>query len=423
MLVGLVLIWTGPTSSLLAQEMPVKVEIRETKKGFELLRAGEPYYVKGAGGKSHLPELVAAGGNSVRTWGADKARKHLDNAHAHGLTVTVGLWVGHERHGFDYNNEAAVKAQLEKFRKIVMDVKDHPALLIWGIGNEVDLNYSNHKVWDAIEDIAAMIKELDPNHPTMTVTAGIKEANVRMIKEQCPSIDILGINTYGEIGDVPEKIRAFGWEKPYMVPEWGPTGHWESPNTAWGVPVEQSSFEKAEAYERSYSDVIYQDREMCLGSYVFLWGNKQETTATWYGLFLPTGEPTETVDRLCKVWSGKWPQNRAPSVSHMTIDGKKNGEDIYLMPGQEYEATVAASDPEGREMKIRWGFYPESTEKKSGGDHEDALQEIEGLAIAQEGNTLRFTAPSAGGAYRLFVFAFDESGKAGTVNAPFFVKE
>ena len=36
----------------------------------------------------------------------------------------------------------------------------------------------------------------------------------------------------------PNQIRKFGWKKPYMVTEWGPYGHGESPLTAWGVSVE-----------------------------------------------------------------------------------------------------------------------------------------------------------------------------------------
>ena len=46
---------------------------------------------------------------------------------------------------------------------------------MWAIGNEVDLFYNNFRVWD-VEEIAKMIKEIDPYHPTMTVTAGIDPA-------------------------------------------------------------------------------------------------------------------------------------------------------------------------------------------------------------------------------------------------------
>ena len=42
-----------------------------------------------------------------------------------------------------------------------------------------------------------------------------------MIKNYCPSIDILGVNTYGGIDNLGKMIRMHGWEKPYIVTEWG----------------------------------------------------------------------------------------------------------------------------------------------------------------------------------------------------------
>jgi len=41
---------------------PVKVEIRETKTGYEILRGGRPYFIKGAGGTYNMEKLQAAGG-------------------------------------------------------------------------------------------------------------------------------------------------------------------------------------------------------------------------------------------------------------------------------------------------------------------------------------------------------------------------
>ena len=68
----------------------------------------------------------------------------------------------------------------------------------------------------------------------------------------------------------------------YMVTEWG-YGYWESPMTNWGVAIEATSKEKL-------NSVLWLTRQLnecslCLGSYAFLWGYKQEQTPTWYGLF------------------------------------------------------------------------------------------------------------------------------------------
>ena len=137
------------------------------------------------------------------------------------MTVSLGLYIRPERSGMNYNDEYAVKGQIEQLKQEILKYKDHPALLIWGIGNEVDLRYSNFKVWDTIEELAKFIKENDPNHPTMTVIAGLDPSKVYMIKKRCPSIDILGLNAYGSIENASNYIRKYNWDKPYIVSEWG----------------------------------------------------------------------------------------------------------------------------------------------------------------------------------------------------------
>ena len=56
-----------------------------------------------------------------RTWstGTDvaKVRTMLDDAQRNGLTVAMGLAVGKERHGFDYDDPQAVAAQLAALRE------------------------------------------------------------------------------------------------------------------------------------------------------------------------------------------------------------------------------------------------------------------------------------------------------------------
>ena len=81
-----------------------KTEIIKTNEGFQLLRNGKLYYVNGAGGTEYLDVLKSIGGNSIRTWSTGNAKKVLDDAYANGISVCLGLWVGHERHGFNYND-------------------------------------------------------------------------------------------------------------------------------------------------------------------------------------------------------------------------------------------------------------------------------------------------------------------------------
>ncbi len=105
------------------------VELKRTKGSWALLRGGEPYFIRGAGGNHSLELLAAAGANSVRTWDAEDLEPLLDEAHALGLTVTVGIWLGHQRHGFDYDDPEQVAEQRQRVRRAVLRYKDHPAVL------------------------------------------------------------------------------------------------------------------------------------------------------------------------------------------------------------------------------------------------------------------------------------------------------
>ncbi|WP_315816984.1 hypothetical protein [Paraflavitalea speifideaquila] len=62
------------------QEPPsavVKTELRKTTSGYQLYRAGQPYFVKGAGGNAYPARIAAYGGNSIRTWGTRGAQAVL----------------------------------------------------------------------------------------------------------------------------------------------------------------------------------------------------------------------------------------------------------------------------------------------------------------------------------------------------------
>ena len=201
---------------------PVHVQLIQESGVWRMERGGLPYYVRGAGGQVHLPLMVECGANSLRTWGIERAQQILDSAQRMGLTVMLGLWMGHERHGFDYDDPVAVREQFLHFSSVIDRFKSHPALLCWGIGNEVDLFYTNIKVWDAIQEVAAYAHAHDPHHPTSTVTAGLDSMEVHWIKTKAPDIDILGVNTYGDLEQALTRIRPFGWDKAYMITEWAP---------------------------------------------------------------------------------------------------------------------------------------------------------------------------------------------------------
>lgn len=399
-------------------EHAVPVRVRKTDAGWQLLRDGKPFFIKGVGGNGSMQLLAACGGNSVRTWGADDLGKVLDEAHKHGLTVTAGIWLGHERHGFNYNDADQVARQYEAARKVVLRYRDHPALLMWGLGNEME-GYGkgdNAAIWSAIESLAGMVKQLDASHPTMTVLAEIGGDRVKNVHRLCPSIDVVGINSYGGVATLPKRYHDAGGVKPFVVTEFGPAGSWEVKKTSWGAALEPTSTKKAEAYRDGYDKAIAGAKGQCLGSYAFLWGHKQEATATWFGMLLPDGSRLGAVDAMTEVWSGKAPTNRCPIITSLKL-----GDAAEVSPGARVRATLAASDPEDDALKVTWVLQQEGI-SGTGGDAEAVPPTFPEAIVRSDARGAEVRLPKGGGGYRLFAYVRDGHGGAAVANVPLFVK-
>ncbi|MEA2631507.1 MAG: hypothetical protein QOE66_1726, partial [Chloroflexota bacterium] len=396
---------------------PHVVRVVKGDGGFQLLRDGKPYFIKGAGGDGPMEALARAGGNSLRTWGADKVGPILDEAERLGLTVTVGIWLGHERHGFDYTDVGQVARQYEQARETILRYKDHPALLMWGIGNEMEgqARGGNAAIWSAVNNVASMAKKLDPDHPTIAVVAEIGGDRVASIHRLCPDIDVVGINSYGNAATIPERYRKAGGVRPYVITEFGPPGSWESPKTAWKAAIELPSTQKAEFYRRTYQRAVAGAEGLCLGSYAFIWGHKQEATATWFGLLLPDGSRTGAVDVLTELWTARPPANRCPEIRRMSLDGPDQ-----VDPAADVRASLEASDPDGDAFSVRWVLRREGS-YGSGGDAEPTPPSYPGAIVESDDHRAHLRAPKEGGGYRLFAYVRDDHGGAATANVPFLV--
>ena len=388
----------------------------KTGSGYQLLRDGKPYFVKGVGGTEKLPLLKSLGGNSVRTWGAENAKRDLDAAHAQGLTVTVGIWLGHTEHGFKYNDPKMVREQFEKACDIVRLFKNHPALLAWGIGNEMEGDGTDANVWQAVQQIAAMAHKEDPHHPTVTVIAeiGDKANKAKAIQTICPDIDIIGINSYGGLASLTDRLAANGITKPYLVTEFGPSGTWEVGKTKWNAPLEPSSTEKARMYLSNYLRSI-QGQPLCLGSYAFLWGDKMEGTPTWFGLLLPvSGERLGATDVLSYLWTGKWTSKPAPDI----MAWQSSASEKEVAPGSKQTALCVVRG--AVRPQFEYVIRPENGEAAQPDPGQKPLAATH--TVASPDGRLAFTAPTKPGAYRLFVTVRDAaSGTGATANTPFFV--
>ena len=174
---------------------PSVVRIEKRKGGWQLMRDGQPYFVKGAvvGPGGSLDVLQQAGANSIRTHAG-----RLDEAHRRGFTALVGLPLGNPRQGFNYADTNKVEQQFNRARDIVRKFRDHPALLFWNLGNEPEIHTTPAQrvpVWREANRLAEMVKREDPNHPVMVVIGGQYADMLHDLNEHCPALDLVGLIT------------------------------------------------------------------------------------------------------------------------------------------------------------------------------------------------------------------------------------
>lgn len=404
----------------LAQLTAGTVTLSQSDTGhWQLNKDGTPYYVMGAGGDASKALLASLGANTIRTWGVGPDLKaQLDEAQSLGLSVIVGHWLGHERHGFDYSDPLQLQEQKDRVRQDVLRYKDHPALLIWALGNEMEgiAEADNPAIWNHIQDLALMVKTLDPHHPTMTVTADIGGQRVPLIHQLCPDIDIIGINTYGGLPSIPRRYKELGGTKPYLITEFGPPGVWETPLNSFGVPPELTSTQKAELYRDNFTQGCLDEPQLCLGGLAFFWGAKPEATATWFGMLTPEGEKLAAVDAMSLIWSGKSPSKLCPEILSFSLEGEGS-----YKPGDQVTASLQASDPEGAKLSVSWKVYPEAPDYLTFGETLWQPLELGHIIQKASSNQAELIMPG-GGNYRLYVTVKDGHGSAATANFPFHVE-
>lgn len=402
----------------LAQADPVPVEVRQDDGRWQLTRGGEPFVLNGVGGSHDLDTLAQAGGTSFRTWGVGpETAALLDEAHARGLTVSVGLWLGHERHGFDWSDPQQRAAQRAEVKAAVEAYRDHPAVLLWGLGNEME-GFSEAKdptIWNEVCSLAALIQELDPHHPVMSTTADIGGGRIAGI-DGCEHIDIHGVNSYGGAPSLVERFEAGGGTKPIVLTEYGPPGTWEIGRTSFGAPPELTSTEKAALYGKLATDVVAAEPRI-LGGYAFLWGFKTEATATWFGLYLSDDTRLGGVDALADAWGGTL-DNRAPEVTPIAIEGGDR-----VAPGATVRVNWTATDPDGDALNTRWVLRREILTESVGGDPQGLPPALTDAVVSQTVQSAELRMPESQGIHRLYAVVQDGKGAGAAASVPILVGE
>ena len=104
------------------------------------------------------------------------------------------------------------------------------------------------------------------------------------INQNCPDIDIIGINSYAGAPSLPQRYHEAGGIKPYVLTEYGPPGVWEFGKNAWGVPTEPNSTEKAAISQSVYEKAVL--HQPCVSGLMLLPGQQ-------------AGKPRQPVSGCC----------------------------------------------------------------------------------------------------------------------------
>ena len=399
------------------------IVIKKKDGKYQLFIDGAPIYINGVGGTNRLDIAAQNGANAFRTWGGsvEQVKNNLAIAKEHNMYVMQGI--GLTKDSASYFKEEYKEKLRKEVAVLAETFKDDPNILVWGIGNEVDLGNANiPEAWQFVNELAVIIKSIDEKHLVSTIISHNKKA-LDLVAEYSPALDMLGINSYGAIGEVEQIVKDSKYNGAYMITEWGPTGFWETDRTSWKAPLEQTSEEKRIVYEDRYNKNIIGSKS-CIGSFVFLWGQKEERTPTWFSMFVESkvdglplkGEKTPQVEAMQRVWAGKEPEQTAPVISSYTIDGKKAIESVTVSAGQPFTATVDVYDKNGDKLTYVWEILHEATVLGFGGSPEPRPERYGDVVTADE-NSRSFTIKDAGN-YRVYIYVLDNTGFVSTANIP-----
>jgi len=352
---------------------------------WELLVDGKPYEIKGAtfgfdddidNYEARFKDLKFLGVNTIRTWATGKnTMKLLDAAQQNGIKVMLGIWMRHGRPGMEdddsFNYLENIQGKEDMYQdalKVVETYKNHPAVLTWGIGNEVYLNMSTDEEKVAysqlLERICSAIKQKDTAHPITSVEAWT--FGLDWWQQYVPSLDIYGLNCYGPGANLlADELTKKGIDKPYIITEFGVTGEWDIKQEINGVKVEPNDNQKYDAIVNGYNNWI-QNKPANLGVFVFHYATGNDFIAPW--LFTHYNNMTRPQYwAMREAFTGNKPINNVPEIKTFNVSNDK------LKSGTWVPINLEITDVEKDSLQVSFS-YNQRTGSRKRRDQINALQ-------------------------------------------------
>lgn len=418
-------------------EKGLTVSIEKTDNGFQFIRNGKPFYIKGAAGNAYLKELADAGGNTIRLYDTTNLQINLDQAWKYGLAVILDIPIPpYSKNSYMDENENMVLKQ--KVRDLIINYKNHPALLMWNLGNEVNypkiywkdfikVNNSKKRFIKNFNELIDIIKSEDTNHPVSTSKWNIEIAHYASFKIFSPGIDIVSFNVFGDTKNINDKMNQYYFlfgEFPFYVSEFGPDGWWlpESKITPWFSSIEQSSEKKAEQINSRYS--LIENSQNCFGSLLFYWGNKYESTHTWFSMF-KDGFKSEVIMEMEYLWGHSKFKPEFIGLEYMLVEKRGAADNIIFNPGELKNAELKLNVNSIDSIGIKWEIYPDVwfhgwNEEKYNTKKMKPPVPMD-CQIQSGKNFATFITPDKEGLYRIFAYVYNKNGYFASTNTPFYV--
>lgn len=314
-------------------------------------------------------DAVARGANAVRTYSTPR-RAELDRLQAAGLRVIPGVWMPHEgankaKEGGTWNFSYARGGDkmLAEFAAALDRVGDHPAIVMWTLGNEVHVEPEYLR---QVERMSRLVHERFPEVVTSLTIINAPAASLRLIREHAPDIDVVGVNAYGQ-GAIANAITSLDehWGGLFYFSEFNATGPWWGPQASWGPRFEPATPQKVDEIAKAWGHM--QAAEKCVGGCLFQWGRWKGERITYFSTLLPA-DPfaaqsaaadlrfTPMADEIARQWVGQAPARLAPVLERIAIDGQ-TGRDIVVEPGGSLAASARARDADTPPERLRYRWW------------------------------------------------------------------
>ena len=199
------------------------VYIKKTQNGYGIIRNGKPFYIKGAAAYSHFNELAEAGGNTMRIYDTVNLANILDEAYLNNLAVIVDIPIPQYSELYYSNaNRDDIAVLKSRIKELVTKHKDHPSLLMWNLGNELNHPFRLRKntFMKTFNELIEIIKEEDPNHPVSTAINFVSRKMMANLWFRSRKLDVIGFNIFGNIQVIHPHINFIAFifgKRPYYV--------------------------------------------------------------------------------------------------------------------------------------------------------------------------------------------------------------